>query len=102
MQEAFEIIYADGSMVEGTTVADFRAAPNPGIQFVIVRYEDGRIIKHKCLSTYEYQGATKFGDWMDNKDFDKLKQQLSTISKLMFGADAGLTRRQIRQQRQRS
>ncbi len=87
MHERFEIIYADGSVVAGRSVAQFRQAPDDGIQFVVVRYKDGHIVKHKCLSEYEYHGATKPGSWTDRENFDDLKQRLSSISKLLTTID---------------
>lgn len=93
MREVFEIIYADGSVVAGHTVTQYRKAPDDGIQFVIVRYKDGHIVKHKCLSEYEYHAATKPGSWTDRENFDDLKARLPEISKLLECKDEGRRRR---------
>ena len=85
MRERFEIVYADGSVVAGRSVAQFRKAPDDGIQFVVVRYKDGHIVKHKCLSEYEYHGATKPGRWTDTENFESLKRRLGSICSLFSG-----------------
>ena len=101
MKEAFEIIYADGTVVAGHTAAQYRAASNEGIQFVIVRYKTGVIIKHKCLSEYEYNGVMKQGDWTEDSNFNELKQKLGSISKLMFSEDLIILMRWEIRQRER-
>ena len=92
MRESFEIVYADASVLSGRTVTQFRAAPDDGIQFVIVQYKDGHIVKHKCLSEYEYHGATKPGAWMERDGFDSLKEKLSEISNLLVCREPGRRR----------
>ncbi|TQV82863.1 hypothetical protein [Aliikangiella coralliicola] len=94
MPEPFEIIYEDETVISGTTKAEFEAAPNAGIQFLIVQYEDGHIEKHKALDTYEYQGATKPGSWTTLENFETLKGRILELSNLMVAPV--LTRREER------
>ena len=83
MPELFEIVYADGTVIAGQTVAQFRAAPDDGVQFVIVQQSDGSIIKQKALDVYEYKGAKKPGSYMPTAAFEALKGRLGDISKLL-------------------
>lgn len=83
MGKIFEIIYCNGSVVKGTTVEEFSKAPDIGIQFLIVQYEDDSVIKHKAQDEYEYQGATKPGTWCD--DYFILKNRLTELSTLLSG-----------------
>lgn len=87
MREAFEIVYADGAVITGSTVTRFRQAPDEGIQFVIVRYADGSTVKHKAQDEYEYHGATKPGSWTESDNYESLKARLPQLSKLMFNPD---------------
>lgn len=89
MREAFEIVYADGSVVAGSTIMQFRNAPegedyaDDGILFVIVRYKGGEIIKHKAISTYEYHGATKQGALTTDENYQRVKDELPQLSRLL-------------------
>lgn len=76
----FEIVYSDGTVIAGTTAEEFAEAPE-GVQFVIVEMSCGRIVKHKALSIYEYQGATKTGDWCQH--YEELKRRLPELSTLL-------------------
>lgn len=80
---SFEIFYADGSMVAGSTASEYRQAPDDGIQFVIVRKPDGRVIVKKALSRYGYSGVTKPGAWTDRENYDRIKASLLERSNLL-------------------
>lgn len=78
----FEIVYSDGSVVRGSTAADFGAAPDDGIQFVIVS-DDSGIEVHKGEDEYRYGGITKPGSWTDRATYDGLKGRLRELSCLL-------------------
>lgn len=79
----FEIVYADNSIVEGATAAQFRAAPMVGVQFLIERKADGRVIVHKALDEYRYLGETKRGAWTNTPNYERIKSTLPFISDLI-------------------
>lgn len=82
-KQAFEIFYADGSIVVGTTKKAFEKAPEHGIQFVIVREKDGSLTVNKAAESYEYRGAIKKGEWTDRENYERLKAGLRSGSKLL-------------------
>lgn len=94
--DAFEIIYADGSVVAGSTKRQFSSAPNDGIQFVIVRYSDGSIVKHKAQDEYEYRGAVKPGSWTSAENYEALKARIAELSSLMVAPVDPRDRRRLR------
>ena len=83
VHKRFEIIYADGSVVRGTTAEQYKSAPDADIQFVIVQYEDGSVIKQKALDEYEFEGVRKPGSWTSEENFNLLKKKLAEISTLV-------------------
>lgn len=87
MRKAFEIVYADGSIVAGTTKRQFSKAPEDGIQFVIVRDRTGALRVLKGQSEYEYAGAVKPGAWTERENYDALKSRLLAVSKLLVSQD---------------
>lgn len=81
--EAFEIFYADGEIVSGTTKRQFEKAPEAGIQFVVVRAKDGSLVVHKGQDVYEYRGAKKPGSWTERENYDRIKASLMERSGLL-------------------
>ena len=96
MYKKFDIVYADGSTVSGTTAAQFKAAPRDedytdgGITFVVILYSDGRIIMHKGLSWYEYRGEKKQGSWTNRENYFALRSGLADYSPLLKGKPSPL------------
>lgn len=82
-RKAFEIFYANGEIVTGTTKKHFEKAPPDGIQFVIVRETDGSITIHKGAEVYEFAGARKKGSLTDDENYQAIKSGLRARSKLL-------------------
>ena len=81
----FEIIYDDSTVVRGTSVKQYRDAPNDGIQFVIIQELDGSIQIHKALHEYEYRKVKKPGSLTSKENYESIKRQLPFLSTLMHG-----------------
>ena len=79
----FEIVYADGEIVAGSSQRQWRDAPDDGIQFVIIEYEDGHVVRYKALDEYEYHGVLKPGSLTDTANYEKLKFTSAKKSRLM-------------------
>ena len=79
---AFEIYYGDSSIVSGTTIGNWQAAPNTDVQVVIVSFADtGYAVVHG-LETYGIGGFSKTGTWMDDTEFFDLLDNLGNLSAL--------------------
>lgn len=84
---AFEIFYADGSIVAGKTATEFAAAPDAGVQFVIVRAADRSVCVQKGADEYVFDGATKPGAWTDRETYERIAASLRGRSKLLVAQD---------------
>ena len=82
-EKRFEIIYADGTVVRGTTKRQFQNARPDGIQFVIVEHKDGSIEKRKGEDVYVYRGAKQRGSQTDDETYRALTARLPILSKLL-------------------
>lgn len=91
--KAFEIVYADGTLVAGSTREDFERAPDDGVQFVIVRDEAGAVRVMKALSKYEYEGVVKPGSWTETENYFALRARLLEISNLLVDRSVRISRR---------
>jgi len=79
----FEIFYSDDTIARGETVAEFERAKSVGVQFVVIEYADQSIVKHKGLDLYQFNGATKPGDWTDRQTYDRIKNDLAARSTIL-------------------
>ena len=79
---AFEIYYGDGSIVSGTSLANWQQAPNTDVQVVIVSFSDTGYAVVAGMETYGFGGFAKIGTWMDDTAFFDLLDNLGNRSSL--------------------
>ena len=79
---AFEIYYGDGSIVSGTSIANWQAAPNTDVQVVIVSFADTGYAVVTGMETYGIGGFSKIGTWMDDTEYFDLLDNLGNLSSL--------------------
>ena len=83
--DKFEIIYTDGSIVSGNSIADWVNAPSTEVQFVIVGFSDGGFASVFSMESYNFKGQVKTGTWMDDDLFFDTRDNLVNLSAIMQG-----------------
>ena len=83
--DKFEIVYSDGSVVFGTSIADWVSAPSTEVQFVIVGFADGGYAYVCSMEAYNFKGQVKTGPWLDDNLFFDMRDNLQSFSAIMQG-----------------
>lgn len=83
---AFELFYSDMSMVSGTSIQDWNAAPDDDVQYAVVLKGNGTVWQITGPEIYVYQPGSqpKSGLWMDDTIFfTTLRDAIGPMSQLL-------------------